>query len=77
MQINVFFLVHHKKIDDQSLTEILGQEIENMAEKTVVLQKKKFSDKLRKKLGFFDEMILPAKTFEKDMITLSAKLNST
>ena len=37
-----------KKIDDQSLTEILGQEIENMAEKTVVLQKK-ISDKLRKK----------------------------
>ena len=40
-----------KKIDDQSLTEILGQEIENMAEKTVILQKK-ISDKLRKNWDF-------------------------
>ena len=75
MQINVFFLVHHKKIDDQSLTEILGQEIENMAEKTVVLQKKNFQTNLERNWDFL--MILPAKTFEKDMITLSAKLNST
>ena len=75
MQINVFFLVHHKKIDDQSLTEILGQEIENMAEKTVVLQNKNFQTNLERNWDFL--MILPAKTFEKDMITLSAKLNST
>ena len=52
MQINVFFLVHHKKIDDQSLTEILGQEIENMAEKTVVLQKKNFQTNLERNWDF-------------------------
>ena len=41
-----------KKIDDQSLTEILGQEIENMAEKTVVLQKKNFQTNLERNWDF-------------------------